>query len=96
MQIGEGTGHRYHDAPGDAPGHRFELLVPGNPEAVTGACMLVRRELLARSAATTRRFVQVYGDVDLCFRARERGWRIAWCPGAELEHLESASYGSAA
>ena len=48
MPVCRRRGHqsRYHDAPGDARGHRFELLVPGNPPAVTGACMLVRREVL--------------------------------------------------
>jgi GT2 family glycosyltransferase len=95
VQIGEGSGHRYHDAPGDARGHRFELLVPGNPEAVTGACMLVRAELLEQLGGHDERYVHVYGDVDLCYRASQRGWRVAWCPGAALEHLESASYGSA-
>lgn len=94
VQIGEGTGHRYHDAPGDARGHRFELLVPGNPQAVTGACMLARRELLDRLGGHDERYVHVYGDVDLCLRATAAGWRVAWCAGAELEHLESASYGS--
>jgi len=92
VQIGEGTGHLYHDAPADAPGHRFELLVPGNPEAVTGACLLVRREAFAAVDGHDQDYVHVYGDVDLCFRIQEDGWRIAWCPGAELEHLESATY----
>lgn len=92
VQIGEGTGHLYHDAPADTPGHRFELLVGGNPEAVTGACLLVRREAFAAVGGHDQDYVHVYGDVDLCFRIQEDGWRIAWCPGAELEHLESATY----
>jgi GT2 family glycosyltransferase len=95
VQIGEASGHRYHDAPGDARGHRFELLHPGNPEAVTGACMLVRREVLDQVDGHDEGYVHVFGDVDLCFRATEAGWRIAWCSGAELEHDESASYGAA-
>ena len=94
VRIGEGWGHRYHDAPGDARGHRFELVVPGNPEAVTGACMLVRGEVLAQLGGHDEGYVQVYGDIDLCFRAAERGWRTAWTPQAELEHLESASFGT--
>ena len=95
VQIGEGFGHRYHDAPADARGHRFELVVPGNPEAVTGACMLARHEVLEQVGGHDEQFAHVYGDVDLCFRAADLGWRVAWCPGAELEHQESASYGSA-
>jgi GT2 family glycosyltransferase len=94
-QTGAGLGHRYHDAPGDARGHRLELMSPGNFEAVTGACMLVRGEVLAALGGHDERYVHVCGDVDLCFRAAELGWRIAWCAGAELEHLESATYGMA-
>lgn len=94
VQVGEGTGHLYHDAPGDTRGHRFELLVPGNPEAVTGACLLMRREVFEAVGGHDEDYVHVYGDVDLCFAVQQHGWRIAWCPGAQLEHLESATYGS--
>jgi GT2 family glycosyltransferase len=94
-RTGAGFGHRYHDAPGDARGHRLELMAPGNFEAVTGACMLVGGDVLAALGGHDERYVHVCGDVDLCFRAAELGWRVAWCPGAELEHLESATYGTA-
>jgi GT2 family glycosyltransferase len=93
VRIGEGPRHLYHEAPGDVRGHRFELLVPGNPQAVTGACMLVRREALDDLDGHDERFVHVFGDVDLCLRARQAAWRIAWCAGARLEHAESATYG---
>ena len=92
VQIGSGTGHLYHDAPGDARGHRLELLVPANPEAVTGACMLARAEVLEQLGGHDERYVHVYGDVDLCLRAGRAGWRIAFCASARLEHQESASY----
>jgi GT2 family glycosyltransferase len=93
VKVGEMTAHLYHEAPGDAVGHRFELLVPSNPEAVTGACMLARREALAAVDGFDERYVQLYGDVDLCYRVAHAGWRIAWCAGAVLEHAESATYG---
>lgn len=95
VRVGSRHGHLYHDAPADTRGHRFELMVPGNPEAVTGACMLVRRETLEQLGGHDDEYVHVYGDVDLCFRAAERGWRIAWACSAELEHRESATYGTA-
>jgi hypothetical protein len=95
VAVSDGPRNRYHDAPGDARGHRFELLVAGNPEAVTGACMLVRRQVLEQLGGHDEGYVQAFGDVDLCYRAIERRWRVAWCAGAELEHHESASYGDA-
>jgi GT2 family glycosyltransferase len=92
VKIGENFGHLYHDAPADTRGHRLELLVPGNPEAVTGACMLVRNEVLEQVSGYDERYVQVYGDVDFCYRVTSEGWRVAWSPAAVLEHLESATY----
>lgn len=94
VSLTPGLHHVAHDAPGDWKGRHFALCVPGNPPAVTGACMLVRREVLAQIDGHDEGFVHVFGDIDLCLRARAAGWRVAWCPGAELEHLESATYGS--
>jgi len=88
----EGSAHRYHDAPADTPGRHFDLLVPGNPEAVSGACLLARREVLDQLDGHDESYVHLYGDVDLCFRAVAAGWRIAWCATAELEHRESTTY----
>lgn len=88
----EGSAHLYHDAPADTPGRHFDLLVPGNPEAVSGACLLARREVLEELDGHDEAYVHVYGDVDLCFRAVAVGWRIAWCAAAELEHRESTTY----
>ncbi len=34
-----------------------------------------------------------FGDVDLCLRIRQRGYRNIWTPAAQLYHLESASRG---
>jgi GT2 family glycosyltransferase len=34
-----------------------------------------------------------FGDVDLCLRIQEHGYRNIWTPAAELYHLESASRG---
>lgn len=84
--------HLHHHAPADAPGRHFDALVPGNPVAVTGACALVDRGLLAQLEGHDESFVQLFGDVDLCLRARRLGYRTAWCAAAELEHAESTTY----
>jgi GT2 family glycosyltransferase len=34
-----------------------------------------------------------FNDVDFCLRVREKGYRIAWTPYAELFHHESATRG---
>lgn len=84
--------HCGYAAPPDFPGRHFDLLVPNSPEAVTGACVLVRRAVLAELGGHDERYVHIYGDIDLCLRAGELGWRTAWCAAAELEHAESLTY----
>ncbi len=58
---------------------------------VTGAAMAVRRTLLEEIGDLDRGYWFYYEDVDLCYRARDAGWRVVYLPRANLIHLESAS-----
>ncbi|MHC4779106.1 MAG: glycosyltransferase family 2 protein [Planctomycetota bacterium] len=53
---------------------------------VTGACFLVRRELLDDVDNLDENFFLYYEDVDLCKRAREKGWKVVYYPGFEVTH----------
>jgi GT2 family glycosyltransferase len=70
----------------------------GSPEwyrdysAVTGACMMVRREAFEFVGGFDEEFVVNYSDVDLCLRIRNSGWRIVYTPDARLLHHESYSH----
>jgi GT2 family glycosyltransferase len=59
--------------------------------AVTGACMLVRREAFEGVSGFDIAFVNGYEDHDLCLRLGERGWETWYCHESVLIHLESAS-----
>lgn len=61
--------------------------------AVTGACLLVRRALFLECGGFDEAYVNGYEDVDLCLRARERGFRTVYCPTSVVTHLEGASGG---
>ena len=37
------------------------------------------------------KFAVAFNDVDFCLRVRDRGYRIAWTPYAQLTHYESKS-----
>lgn len=59
-------------------------------KAVEGSCMFIKRELVD----TIGTFDEGYGmgyreEVDLCFRAREAGWKIVSSPKAEYIHFVS-------
>jgi GT2 family glycosyltransferase/glycosyltransferase involved in cell wall biosynthesis len=82
--------HRYRFRPGDhGPAH-----VAGDVLAVTGACMYLRRGLLEQVGVMDEAYPMAYEDVDLCLRAWQAGWRVRYCPAAELVHLESTTRGT--
>lgn len=58
-------------------------------DAVTGACMAVRRDAFGDGFDTGYR--NGYEDVDLCLRVSEDGWRIWYAADSHVVHLESQS-----
>jgi hypothetical protein len=81
--------HVYRGFPADHPAveraRRFQ--------AVTAACMLVRRPVFERLGGFDEAFLNCYEDVDLCLRAGEQGDEIHYCPTSVLLHLEAATRG---
>ena len=65
-----------------------------NASAVTGACMMVRRETYLDLGGMEERLGVAFNDVDFCLRAREKGYFIVYTPYAELFHYESSTRGS--
>lgn len=65
---------------------------PTDVEYVTGAAMAIRRPFLSMTRGLDPGYEPIYyEDVDICYRAREMGWRVVYIPRAELIHLESAT-----
>jgi GT2 family glycosyltransferase len=62
-------------------------------QAVTGACLLIRRELFTELGGFDERMPVTHNDVDLCLRVRERGLDVVVAPSARLLHYESLSRG---
>ena len=86
---------------GGVPEHVFRHAAADDPrvnqvrdlDMVTGACMLVRRDLFDRLGGFDAEFVNGVEDVDLCLRARELGYRVVYCPDSTLMHYEGTSEG---
>jgi len=66
---------------------------PRRLQAVTGACMLIRRDAFATAGGFDAGFTNSLEDVDLCLRVGEAGGEVHLCPDAVVEHLESATRG---
>jgi GT2 family glycosyltransferase len=61
--------------------------------AVTGACLLMRRDQFLLFGGFDEQLPLTFGDVDLCRRVRERGLLVVVTPHARLLHFESVSRG---
>ena len=81
--------HIHHKSPADAP----EVNVVKDYQAVTGACMLIPKELFDRLGGFDEGFLNGYEDVDLCFQVREAGYRVVYTPKSVLYYFESISEG---
>lgn len=55
-------------------------------EAVSGSCMLIRREVVEKIGYLDERFFAYQEDTDFCVRARQAGWKIAYVPTARITH----------
>lgn len=62
-------------------------------QAVTAACMLIRREAADELGGFDEIYPFGWEDVDLCLRARHRGWRVICCPDVDSIHFESLTPG---
>jgi len=53
---------------------------------VSGAAMLVRRNLIERIGGLDERFWAYCEDVDLCWRAWQAGYKVLFCPNTVITH----------
>ena len=59
----------------------------------TGACMLLKRELLEEIGLLDEKYYMYFEDSDLCVRAKEEGWRVLYVPKSFIWHKVSQSSG---
>lgn len=75
------------------PGEHPAVTRPRRLQAVTGACMLVRRAAFERAGGFDEGYLNSMEDVDLCLRIGAEGGEVHYCPQATLVHFESATRG---
>lgn len=67
--------------------HRQPLpLGPEPVEAISGACMMVRRAALIEAGLLDEAYFMHCEDLDWCMRFRQLGWRILFVPAARITH----------
>jgi GT2 family glycosyltransferase len=92
MGLFENCGHAFKGLSGRSQ-HYFDLPdVIRNVSAVTGACLMVRRDVFSEVGGFDEgRFAVAFNDIDFCLRTGARGYRILYTPHALLYHHEAFS-----
>ncbi len=95
LGVGGAVSHAHRHIDGfSGAGYLNYPNVIRNYNAVTGACLMVRRNLFLEEGGFDETLFPVsYNDVDLCLRLRQRGYLIIYTPYALLYHQESATRG---
>ncbi len=90
-------GHAQHVFSGKAEGSFGIFGSEGwyrNFSALTGACLLVRRDVFDQIGGFDPQYRIAFGDVELCLRARAAGFRLVYTPFARLVHHEGMTRAS--
>ena len=93
LGLGGVAGHAFAGAERGSNGYAGKLCYANDVTAVTGACMLMRREIWETEEGFDEAFAVGLNDIDFCLRVRKAGYLILWTPFAELYHYESKSRG---
>ena len=76
---------------GDYPMPRWELDRAREVDVLTGACILLRRDVLDQCGLLDEAFFIFSEDQDLCRRVRSGGWKLTWLPTAQVVHFGGQS-----
>ncbi len=93
--LGGLAGHGFKFLPKQFAGYYWKPFLTQNYSAVTGACLVLRKEVYEKVGGLNEVQLKVaFNDVDLCLKIRAQGYWIVWTPHAELYHHESVSRGA--
>ncbi len=94
LGLGGVAGHSFLRMPRGHHGYFDRAVLQRRCSAVTGACLVTRREVFAQLGGFDAENLPVdFSDIDYCLRAAEQGLATIWTPAANLLHAESISRG---
>lgn len=70
-------------------GYMGRLFYAQNMSAVSGACLMVRKDVFESIGGYDEEMPHEYKGIDLCLRLRQQGYLIVWTPWAEVYHYVS-------
>jgi O-antigen biosynthesis protein len=87
-------GHPYYGYPRGLPGYANAVRIARDLLAVTGACLMTRRDIFEEVGGLSGTFPINYNDVDYCLKQVERDRRVVYDPDLVMTHFESSSRSS--
>jgi GT2 family glycosyltransferase len=80
---------------GQRMGHPFLHAkdVTREVSAVTGACLLIRKNIFNKAGGFDKSFKIAFNDIDLCLKVGGMGLHVVYTPYAKLIHHESITFG---
>jgi len=87
------AGHLYKHEEKQAKGREDFLQNQQILNAVTAACLLVKRSVFKTVGGFEPALPVAFNDVDFCLKVQAAGYKNIWTPRAELYHHESKSRG---
>ena len=64
-----------------------------NYSALTGACLMVEKEVFEEVGRFDESYVVEFNDLDLCLKLKQKGYHNIYLPQVELYHYESYTRG---
>ncbi|HMP85566.1 MAG TPA: glycosyltransferase family 2 protein [Candidatus Paceibacterota bacterium] len=62
-------------------------------QCLTGACLMVRREVFERVGGFEEGYINGLEDIDLCLKIKNRNLSMLYCPESVIYHFESKTAG---
>lgn len=85
--------HPFSRLPSNEAGYMLRALATQNFSAVTGACLLIRRDLyLSVGGLDADTFKTWYQDIDLCLKVRQRGKQVLLAADLVMTHQHASTF----
>jgi ADP-heptose:LPS heptosyltransferase/GT2 family glycosyltransferase/predicted SAM-dependent methyltransferase len=91
VDHGGGTRHAFRHLQSDNPGYLGLASVQRNCSAVTGACLMIRREVFEELGGFNEVLGIASNDADFCLRTLQKGYLVVYTPYALLYHQEKVT-----
>ena len=86
-------GHIYQHLPNHFWGMMGSTDWFRNVSAVTGACQIIRKPVFEELGGYDENFKLTFSDIDLCYSAIKKGYRVLYNPNSIIIHHQGASRG---